>query len=30
MKARNLETALEKVSRVITERYGLKLIFQGE
>jgi len=30
MKARNLETALEKVSRVITEHYGLKLIFQGD
>lgn len=30
MKARNLETALEKVSRVITDRYGLRLICQGD
>jgi cobalamin biosynthesis protein CobT len=29
MKARTLESALEKVSRVITERYGLRLICRG-
>ena len=30
MKAKALETALEKVSRVITDRYGLRLICQGD
>ena len=30
MKARTLETVLEKVSRVITDRYGLRLICRGD
>jgi len=29
MKAKSLETALEKVSRVITDRYGLRLVCEG-
>ena len=29
MKAKSLETALEKVSRVITDRYGLRLVCKG-
>jgi len=29
MKARSIETALEKVSRVITDRYGLRLVCEG-